>query len=600
MSTDRKAPDPRVEVELVRALYRQGPLASFIALVMGAVMAAAIWGDVPAVWVAIWYALITANQAVRIALWRAFHRANPGPESVAAWARRYTAGMAVGGGLFGSAAWALPYLPGTEQAFLLVFISGMAAGSVSANAFHRPAMVVYLAAILATPTAVVTYLAMTERTMGYVLVAFAYVFYFLVMQGFGRSQARVLRQSIEFSHRNDDLVAALENKTALAESAKRAAERASAAKSLFFAAASHDLRQPLHALGLFAASLRTGTSDPQQTRRVDQILSSVDALESLFDELLDISKLDAGAVKVTRGHFHVESVYSRLATVHAPAAAKAGLGLRFMPTEAVVETDAVLLERLLGNLVSNAIRYTQRGGVFVGCRRRGTAWSVEVWDTGVGIPEAERERVFDEFYQLNNPERDRRKGLGLGLATVKRIAAVLGHEVELDSRPGHGSVFRVRVPAGDAARIPTSIAAPRAEALDSLAGKTVAVVEDDAIVREGMRELLGEWRCLVVDGASAADVAAALSRVPDLIVADYRLREGRNGVQAVAELRAAFGAGVPAVLISGDTAPDIFAAAQGAGLVLLQKPVQPARLRATLTRLLARGRAAREEAVGLG
>jgi len=141
---------------------------------------------------------------------------------------------------------------------------------------------------------------------------------------------------------------------------------------------------------------------------------------------------------------------------------------------------------------------------------------------------------------------------------------------------------------------------PRAEALDSLAGKTVAVVEDDAIVREGMRDLLAEWRCAVVDGASAADVAAALSRPPHLIVADYRLREGRNGVQAVAELRAAFGAETPAVLISGDTAPEIFAAAQAAGLVLLQKPVQPARLRATLTRLIARGRATREAAVGLG
>jgi len=598
MKRQTKPADTRVELDLVRALYRQGPLASFIALVMGAVMAAAMWRDVPHAWLGAWYGLVLANQAFRIALWRAFHRANPGPGAITVWARRYTIGMAIGGGLFGLAALALPYLPAMDQAFLLVFISGMAAGSVSANAFHRPAMAAYHVAILAPPIAVLVYLTVIEHALDYGLLAFGYSFYFLVMQGFGRNQARVLRQTIEFGHRNDDLVAQLENKTALAESAQRAAERASAAKSQFFAAASHDLRQPLHALGLFAASLRSGARDPQQTHRADQILSSVDALESLFDELLDISKLDAGAVKVTRSHFRLEAVYSRLAAVHTPAAAKAGLGLRFVPTEAVVETDAVLLERMLGNFVSNAIRYTERGGVLVGCRRRGAAWSVEVWDTGVGIPEAERERVFDEFYQLNNPERDRRKGLGLGLATVKRIAAVLGHAVELHSRPGRGTVFRVRVPAGDAARIAPSLAVPRADALDSLAGKLVAVVEDDAIVREGMRELLAEWRCAVVDGASAAEVQHALAGPPDLLVADYRLRQGLTGIQAIADLRAAFGAGTPAVLISGDTTPEIFAAARSAGLVLLQKPVQPARLRATLSRLIARGRAAREAALG--
>jgi signal transduction histidine kinase/CheY-like chemotaxis protein len=583
--------DPRIEVDLVRALYGQTLRSIMPGIVGGGVMFAALWATSNGPALLAWYVLLLANCAARYALHRRFAAVKDlDPVGAKTWARRF-AWSTLGNGLFFGCL-AIFFFPPDDlpRQMLIVLMIGAACTAGTAVAYYPPAMIVFFTGLLAPVFARFLWFDGGDN----VFVTLGVVFLFAVVLNFGLGQARGMRELIATRRRNLDLIEDLERKGELARAAQQQAERANVAKSQFFAAASHDLRQPLHALGLFAASLRGGTSDPQQAHRVDQILSSVDALESLFDELLDISKLDAGAVKVARSHFRVETLFARLAAVHAPAAARVGLELRFARTAAVVESDAVLLERLVGNLVSNAIRYTERGGVLVGCRRSGTAWAVEVWDTGVGIPGAERERVFDEFYQLNNPERDRRKGLGLGLATVKRIAAVLGHDVELRSRPGRGSVFRVLVPAGEAARIPPSVAVPRAEAFDSLAGRVVAVVEDDAIVREGMRELLREWNCVVVDGASPAEVLRSLSRAPDLIVADYRLREGRNGIQVVAEMRRALGADTPAVLISGDTAAEIFSAAQAAGLVLLQKPVQPARLRATLSRLIVRGRVARE------
>lgn len=589
------AGDARVERECVQALYRQGPLASLIALVIGGVIVAAMWNEVPRAWLWAWYALIAANQAVRIALGLAFHRENPEDARVAVWARRYTIGMGVGGALFGSVAlFMLPLATPLGQAFLMVMVSGMAAGSIPANAYHRPAMIAYLLAILTPLAASLAYLAATRDTLEYGLLAFSYLFYFLVMRGFGQNQADLLRKTIEFSHRNDDLVAELREKTALAESAQRTAELASLAKSRFFAAASHDLRQPLQALGLFAASLRETKREPEDARRIDQILASVDVLESLFDELLDISKLDAGHVQPVPSHFPAMALFQRLENTYSPIARKNGLALAFDHGDAVLDSDPVLLERILGNLLSNALRYTPSGSVQVRCRPHEQSVAIEVADTGSGIPPEEHERVFDEFYQLANPERDRRKGLGLGLATVKRIADLLGSRVSLQSAPGKGSVFAIEISRGDAGRIAAAPAAPAAADLDVLRDKVIAVVDDEHDVREGLAELLGLWRCRVVAAGSGRELLEKLGAdlKPDAVIADFRLREHESGAGAIAALRARYGAALPALIMSGDTSPEIFKLAREQRLPLLSKPVRAARLRAALTHLLSASREA--------
>jgi signal transduction histidine kinase/ActR/RegA family two-component response regulator len=418
----------------------------------------------------------------------------------------------------------------------------------------------------------------------YDIIAFAFGFYLVVITIFGRNQAALIRESIALGHENVMLVEELKHKTDIAE-------KASLAKSRFFAAASHDLRQPLQALGLFAASLREAERRLEDTRKFDQILSSVDALESLFDELLDVSRLDAGYVQPNFSHVSLERLFTRLETAYAAVANKNGLSLRFRLHAPTLYTDAVLLERVLGNFISNALRYTLSGGVLVGWRQRGDRVDIEVWDTGIGIPRSEFEHIFDEFYQLGNPERDRRHGLGLGLATVKRISTLLDCPVTLASRPGRGSVFRIRVPLGDAASVAVPTPQPAAENINALADKVVVVVEDEGTVRDGLTTLLAQWRCRPVGAASVQEVLellAAESLTPDIVLADYRLRDNNNGIAAIETLRKQFGAEVPALLISGDTTEELFRIARERSLLFIAKPISAARLRAALLHLLSK------------
>ena len=237
------------------------------------------------------------------------------------------------------------------------------------------------------------------------------------------------------------------------------------------------------------------------------------------------------------------------------------------------------IRRVLGNLISNALRYTSAGSVHVRCEPKGERIAIAVADTGPGIPRDEHERVFDEFYQLGNPERDRRKGLGLGLATVKRIGQLLGCRVTLDSEPGQGSVFAIEVPRGDSAQIAYAPAAPSAADVDALRGKVIAVVDDERDVREGLAELLAMWRCKPVAAASARELLEQLELSgvrPDALIADYRLREHESGAGAIAALRARYGAALPALIMSGDTTPEIFQVAREQRLPLLSKPVRAA------------------------
>jgi signal transduction histidine kinase/DNA-binding NarL/FixJ family response regulator len=366
-------------------------------------------------------------------------------------------------------------------------------------------------------------------------------------------------------------------------------ELANLAKSRFLAAASHDLRQPLHALNLFLDQRRSET-DPVERSRLDaQIDTSVAAMNELFNSLLDISKLDAGVLAPSISEFPADQLLKRIETTFVATARENGLRLRVVSSRAWVRSDFILLERILLNLVSNAVRYTERGGVVIGCRHRNGRLRIDVCDSGVGIPEDQRRNIFGEFYQLNGGEKDRRRGLGLGLAIVDRLCGLLDHPIELTSSVGRGSRFSVSVPSAPAGTARAqALDAPRA-LVDSEQGKLVMVIDDDELVRDSTRGLLKSWGCLVVTAESEDAAMAKLagrSRRPDLIISDYHLAHGKAGFELIDRLRHVCGAQIPAFLVSGDTAPERLREASASGYYLLHKPVLPITLRSVVSQLL--------------
>ena len=371
------------------------------------------------------------------------------------------------------------------------------------------------------------------------------------------------------------------------------AERTHHARSRFFAAASHDLRQPLHALSLFVAALKARNQQTEAQTLIENIEASTAALELLFNALLDVSRLDAGAIEVHPVHFPLQKMLQELGQQFGAVAAEKHLRLRFRPCDIALYSDPLLIERILVNLIANAIRYTDDGGVLVACRRRGHMVRLSVIDTGRGIPPDQQESVFHEFVQLHNPARDRSKGLGLGLAIVSRLGRLLGHRVDLRSRPDHGSMFSIDVPCGDASLIrpPVPASVPGQIPADAL----VLLVDDESAILRGMAELFDNWNIDLVTARSAAEAVQwldSLGRVPDVIVSDFRLPDDTDGIEVITCLRRKYGRDIPAILVTGDTAPDTILHIGQAGFPLLHKPLRPAKLRALLTHLIQQARTA--------
>jgi signal transduction histidine kinase/ActR/RegA family two-component response regulator len=374
--------------------------------------------------------------------------------------------------------------------------------------------------------------------------------------------------------------ASLEGKV---EERTRQLEAANQAKSRFIAAASHDLRQPLHALGLFVAQLHGKLRAAERSQIIGRIEDALAAMNQLFSALLDISKLDAGATTVNITVFPAAQLLAHAETTFAGAAREKGLSFRAVPSDAWVKSDFILLEQIVFNLITNALRYTRHGGVLVGCRKRGEELRIEVWDSGIGIPPDQHDKIFGEFYRLGEPDRDRRAGLGLGLAIVDRMCLLLGHPVQLRSIVGKGSVFAVTVPLAPANKraIEASVVPRNQPNLSD--GKLVLVIDDDRLVLEGMSGFFRRWGCRVVTADSdsnALKAAAEQDDVPDLIISDYHLSNGCTGIEIIERLRGQFSADIPAFLISGDTDPVTLHEAKAKGFHLLHKPVNPMALRA--------------------
>ncbi len=344
-------------------------------------------------------------------------------------------------------------------------------------------------------------------------------------------------------------------------------------------------------MSLFAEALRQRSHDDEVISLVNSINASIDALEGLFSELLDITRIDTGGVEVKPADFAITDIFRKLRLHFDPTAFEKGLALRFRGEHHHVHADPLLVERILRNLVSNAIRYTDDGSVLVACRRRGERLQLQVWDSGPGIREAERQHIFEEFYQVPSrvaPMPDQKKGLGLGLAIVKRLAELMHAPLALRSVPGRGSVFSLEVPAGKPVPV-ASVSVPAKAPLGlTLDGQLIVVVEDEPAVRSGLEVLLKGWGAEVAsfDTVAASTLWARqcdrLVTQPKLLIVDYRLENGHTGVEAIGALRETFGEAVPAIVVTGSTMAGHDAEAERQGFHLLIKPVVPNRLRALI------------------
>lgn len=360
---------------------------------------------------------------------------------------------------------------------------------------------------------------------------------------------------------------------------------ANEAKTRFLAAASHDLRQPMHALALFVGQLRAVELPPGAAALAERIECSVDALGDLLEALLDLSRLDMGDVTAEPQALPLNGLLSRLAMQFVPSAEAKGLALTQVRTSLWVHSDPLLLERILINLIANALRYTDKGRILIGCRRRGESVDVIVADTGIGIDPSQLPNVFNEFYRVTSTNRSAAGGLGLGLAIVKRLAGLLGHGIGIESMPGKGTLVRVRVPRAQPQEKTLELVNPLVEGLRN---KHVLVIDDDASVREGMRGLLTRWECAVSTAADCNEaVAKARAMRPDVVLCDLNLADEQSGADVVELLqRECGGPRLACAFVTGESSQDLATSVRSSGHPVIHKPASASKLRALIEHLL--------------
>jgi len=571
--------------ERARLLYEKLPFTLVSNLVIGLGLVSMLWNSIPHAWLLGWLASLALLGMGRIWLWRKFQKIQATAFEPRPWFRLFTASALLAGGLVGASGLLFFQLQSSIALALSIFLGLISLGAVATHAAHRPAHLLYvLPAVLPFSLR-----ALAEQSLPFVAMGLGELLFLPVTLSLSKRTYRKLIESIELRFHNQHLLAEVTRQKELAESAQRQAELANAAKTRFFAAASHDLRQPVQALEFLGAALEQSLTGRDNQPLAVKIRSAGRELSDLLNALLDFSKIDAGGSNPLLRDFPLAPLFQRMADEFSSQAAARGLQCRVRSCSAWVRSDALMLERIVRNLMSNALKYTPTGKILLGCRRVGSNLRIEVHDTGIGIPRYLQQEVFSEFVQLDNPERDRQKGLGLGLAIVDSLARQLGHVLTLRSVPGRGSRFAVTVPLG----VPCEEAGEEAPSgwsdLRGGSAALVLLVEDDQLIREGASQLLENWGYAVLAVESEAQALAALRLKgvqPDVILADYRLREGSTGVQVIQSLQAHCGCAVPAAIITGDITPEHLAAVRAAGFPVLSKPLAAAKLRALLGNLL--------------
>ena len=575
-----------VEPDRFERLIRVTLPVSFLSTVGAAILAWQFVAGPSSAVAMIWLAAFVAVNLARVVAGLVYVRVARRGSATRAWVAWALGSTVLHAALWGLASVAM-WSPGSPQAesLLHIILAAVAMGAAAHLSGFYPVLAAFVVLVLAP-------LSLRDLSIGggyHLVLAASSALIGLYTLLNGRNQSRMITEVFAERRKNAELVDALHIENRRTEAARRAAEQAHAARARFFAAANHDLRQPLHAMGLLAQTLHTRCGGVNVQEVSAHMVACVDGMTEVVDELLDISRLDAGNVALQRSTFALDDLVRELVRTHLPLAQSKGLPIRIDAVRAIVHSDRTLLARVVSNLLSNAIRYTERGAVRVLLQARNSDVELAVEDTGIGIAQEELPRIFDEFYQVGNPARDRRLGLGLGLATVKRLCDRLGLDVSVQSKPGSGSRFSLRLPqyVSDEDQV-VDVPDERAAA-DPLARRRVLVIEDDADSRTAMLGLLHAWGCEV---QGAADGPAALAHVvrgfrPDAVLADLRLPGGAGGVAAVEALRAALAKDLPALVVTGDVGSEQACLARAQGYAVLAKPVKAMALRAFLCEALA-------------
>lgn len=572
-----------VQAEMVAVLFRQFKPIVFGNLAVSLIFAWMTWGRVDHGLLAGWLLAVFLLTFVRIAVVLRYLRRPPPPAQALRWAWLATAFSGLSGLLWGAIS-LLFLLPDQLVTIVLVgfVLAGMTGGSVASLSAFPPAY--YAFAVLA----VVPFIARTFMIGGELFQVLGLLAICLLGVNLYYSHViwRTIRSSVMLRFENLELIRQLQQE-------KERAESASQAKSRFLAAASHDLRQPIHALGLFAGSLSLLGQQPQPDREAlasvaSRIQASLRSLGILLSGLLDISRLESGTVEVRVRPVALAEVFDEVEHGFAVMARDKGLQLRVVRTRLWVHADPVLLKRALGNLVENALRYTVRGGLVVGCRRRGASIALQVWDSGIGIDTQQIPHIFREFYQVEDVVRSQEQGLGLGLSIVKRAADLMGAGVEVKSRPGRGSVFSMLLPRAEA--MPAVMPAAAQAAHDTPVSLGILLIDDQQAVLEATAELLRGWGHRVLTARTVSEALAMAAREDErieLILADFRLDRQVTGADAIRQVNARLPHPVPAIIITGDTSPERIQEAMSSGHRILHKPIAAEVLMATIAEVCA-------------
>ncbi|MFK7977735.1 MAG: hybrid sensor histidine kinase/response regulator [Halioglobus sp.] len=574
---DHAVSESAIHVEQIKTLYHSIASLVLINLVVSTALLYIFWDVVSHRWLLTWMAAMLIMLGIRVAIYLSFKQRFDESKL-----KRYQLFLIVGSasaGVIWGAGGLIMFVPDQLEYQLLILLSllAMAAGSAFSLSIYLPAYFAFVPLMLAPITLRLLFMGDTIHTA----LASVTVIFLIAQTAFNIKINRSLSSAMELRFENLGLIEQLTEQ-------KAEAEQANSAKSRFLAAASHDLRQPLYALTLFVSALEDRITQPEEREITGKIKRSAESLQSLFEALLDISKLDAGTIDIQKYDFRLKDMLARLADEFDPQAAQAGITMQWPQEPFAVHSEPVLLEQILRNYIANAIRYTQAGEVNVACEAVGDTIKICVTDTGIGIPAQDQTAIFEEFYQLGNPERDRQKGLGLGLSIVQRAAELLEHKIEVISQPGEGSVFSITVGAATQSDVAVAQSKQRNTNTSITAQTLIVIIDDEESIREGMQLLLGSWGCEVVVSTSAEDALAQLKsyqRKPDGIISDYRLTAARTGIDAIEKICSTLNCTIPALIVTGDTEKQLLSELKESGRQVLHKPVPPAKLRAFLRSL---------------
>ncbi|MEM7541263.1 MAG: ATP-binding protein [Pseudomonadota bacterium] len=499
------------------------------------------------------------------------------PAAAQRWMREFVFSTTLGGAIWGVGGYA--FLVTDDFFALLLFLltlSGVATGSVGNLASSYGAIMGFAIPITVLTALGIWHIALPQAHLLVILTLAYLVFILAVGRNYSRAVTAVITRDLE----NLELLGEVREQ-------KERAEQANREKSLFLAAVSHDLRQPLYAMGLFIDTLRTRLNQSKQLELHDEVRHSHAVLKDLFDALLEISRLDAASVEVDKSDLELSSLVDEIVKEFQPFAREKHVDLHHEKSELVVFSDPVLLARIIRNVLSNAVKFTDAGSIVVYARNTGEHVRLSIQDTGCGIAQSDQAQIFSEYFQVRNRNRDRSRGLGLGLAVVRRLSALLDIDVSFESEINQGTSFHLDLKPGERGNVASRDTIVVDEL--SIAGLHVVVIDDELAVLRGLVLLFSDNDCVVTNADNAQDAlegASMQSRVPDVVVSDFRLADGETGLDAISVLREHFDPELPALLISGDTDPHIRELAQRVNVTLLSKPVDAQELVNTIAKMV--------------